>query len=167
MGLRGGEGRIGRVLPQRGVGDHRGRTGGGEGAQGGGRGALSHGSVIAALERENVSVQPGQQVQATTKTGVRQLRQVGVEVDQPRHDHERAQIDDGRGRRLGIPPRPHPHDATISGDLDQPVIEVEGASVGQRRQQARAKGEGGGFGKRRHRRRCYMAETEYPCRFYR
>ena len=48
------------------------------------------GFVEAALEREDVALEPGQQVQPGAEAGVRELRQVGVEVDHAGQEDPRA-----------------------------------------------------------------------------
>ena len=37
--------------------------------------------------------QPGQQVEPGAEAGIRDLRQVGMEVDHPGHDHPRAEVE--------------------------------------------------------------------------
>ena len=84
MRLGGRKGRIGRLLPDCGVGNDRRRARGGEGAPGRRRQDLGDPSVEVALEREDVPVQPGQQVEPAPEAGVGQLGQVRVEIDQAR-----------------------------------------------------------------------------------
>ena len=60
-----------------------------------GASALGRRLVEAALEREDVALEPGQQVEPGAEAGVRELRQVGVEVDQPGQHDQRAEVDHG------------------------------------------------------------------------
>ena len=117
------------------VGDHRRRAGGGERAERGGRLALGHGPVVRALEREDVSVEPGEQVEPAAQPRVRQLRQVRVQVDQAGHEHQRPNVQDRCGRRSagtqGSTRAIRPSASTSS----RPSSDVQLAAIGQRRQE--------------------------------
>jgi hypothetical protein len=86
------------------IGNDRGRSSGGERPKD--RRRLAPGDVRVGprtLGRKRQAVEPGQQVKGKPEPGIRQLWEVGVEVDQPRQDDERAKIDDvsGGGRVRG------------------------------------------------------------------
>ena len=104
-------------LPDGPVGDHGGGAGARERAEGRGRDALGGLFVEVALQREDVALQPVQQVQAGADAGIRQLRQVGVQVDQAGQHDPRPQVDDcrpvsraarGRARSPPVDPRRRP-----------------------------------------------------------
>ena len=105
MRLGGGEGRIGRVRPDRGVGNDRRRAGRGEGPERGRRLALGGGAVVATLEREDVALEPGQQVEPAPEAGIRQLREVRMEVDHAGQDDQRPNVE-GVGSLTGARPGP-------------------------------------------------------------
>ena len=150
MRLGGPERAVHRGREDRAVGEDRRRSGGREGAKRRWR-QLGRGRrvVEAALQREDVALQPRQQVQSRTESGVGQLGQVGVEVDHPGQEHEWPQVDLAGGRRRGRgaagrarpaadAPRPHPGDPPLAVDLDDPVaMEDDGARVSRGQDPAR------------------------------
>ena len=94
MLLGGPEGALHRGLVDRAVGQQGRRPGGRErperrGGEAGGVRLL----VEPALQREDVAVEPGQEIEAGPEARVRQLRQVGVEVDHAGQEHERPEVD--------------------------------------------------------------------------
>ena len=74
--------------------DRRRRPGTGERPEGGRCQAYGGLLVEAAFEGKNVALEPGQEVEPGAQPGVRELRQVRVEVDQPGQDDEWPKIDD-------------------------------------------------------------------------
>ena len=138
--------RLGR--PERGVQagfvdrpvDHgRRRPGGREGAPRRRRDDLGRGDVEAALEREDVSLEPGEEVHPRPEPGVRELRQVGVQVDHAGQDDPRTEVDRG-GKRVRWRPvcRTGIRQAPVRADDQQAVVLVARPAVIERRQQARA-----------------------------
>ena len=80
--------------------DHRGRRARtGEGAPRGRGQPLGCRRIEGALEREDVPLEPRQQVESRPQTGVRELGQVRMEVDHAREQDPRPQVD-GPGRLL-------------------------------------------------------------------
>ena len=156
VGLGGGEGHVRRLGPDRRIGDDRRRPGGGEGAERRGRRPLRRSLAVGSFEREDVSVEPGQEVEAAAETGVRQLRQVGVEVDEAGEDDHRPQVHHPGGRRISAPGL-DAGDAPAGVDLDESVVLVEHAAVPQRREQTRAQGERAVVGRAVMPARSYMA----------
>jgi hypothetical protein len=126
------EGGIHRGLVDSPVGQDRRRSRGGERPERRGRdspGVLGIGPAL--LDREDVALEPGQEVEAGAEPGVRQLRQVGVEVDHARQEDERPQIDRLRvGGRVRLADR---RDSPRRIDLDDAVPDVAGPAVGDRR----------------------------------
>jgi hypothetical protein len=114
------------------------RPGGGEGAPGRRRDDLGRGDVEAALEREDVSLEPGKEIHPRPKPRVRELRQVSMEVDHARQDHPRTEID-GPGKSFRRRPvgRSGIGQAPVCIDDQQAVALVAGPAVIERRQQAR------------------------------
>ena len=55
--------------------------------------ALGGGHVELPLQREDVALEPGQQVEPGADAGVGQLRQVRVQVHQPGHQHPWPEVD--------------------------------------------------------------------------
>ena len=55
--------------------------------------ALGGRGVELALEREDVALEPGQQVEPGADARVRELRQVDVEVDHPGQEEQRPEVD--------------------------------------------------------------------------
>ena len=109
--------------------------------------------VEAALEREDVALQPGQQVEAGTQPGVRELRQVGVEIDHARQEDPWPQVDRRRGVLGPVGGRPGEGDPAGALDDEQPVGLVRRPAVVERRQQPRrgARTAGAAAGPRRDR----------------
>ena len=70
--------------------------GGGHGPERRRRDALGGRRVELALEREDVALEPGQQVEPGPDAGVRELRQVDVEVDHPGQHDERPKVETAR-----------------------------------------------------------------------
>ena len=93
------ERRVEARLVDRAVDQRRRGSGGRECAPGRRREALGGRDVERPLQREDVALEPGQQVEAGAETGVRELRQVGVEVDHPGQDDPRPDVGGGRRRR--------------------------------------------------------------------
>jgi hypothetical protein len=112
------------------IGDDRGGAGGGERAHRERTEPLRGRHVELALERERVSLQPGQQVQSGTEPGVRELGNVRVEIDQAGHDQPRPHIVVGNARRSvglwppGSGPVIDPGDPAQRIDVDGAVREV-------------------------------------------
>ena len=117
--------------------------GGGEGPPGERCQALGLGLVKATLEREDVSLEPGQQVQTGAEPGIGELGQMRVEIDHPRHDDPRTQVDGvleigGHARDVGRGGRsswPGIGDASGCIDDDQPVGLMSGPARIERREQ--------------------------------
>ncbi len=125
---------IGARLVHRAVDERRRGAGGREGAPRGRCEAVGGGLVEAAFEREDVPLEPGEQVQAGTETGVRQLGQVRMQIDHPREQDPRSEVE-GRGRVLGpLPGRPREHDPTGTVHDHQPVRLVARAAIVERGQ---------------------------------
>ena len=83
------------------VDERRRRAGGRERPPGERREPLGLGLVEAALEREDVAVEPGQQVEPGAEPGVRELRQVRVQVDHPGHDDPGTEVERAIERDVG------------------------------------------------------------------
>src|SRR5439155_27248499 len=94
-------------------------------------------SIEIALEREDVALEPGEQVEAGTQAGVRQLWQVEVEVDHAGHDNPRSQVDSVVRRAPG---RNRSYSSAIV-DLHSSIGLVAVAARGKRCQQLSAKRE--------------------------
>ena len=106
-----------------------------------GASSLRGGHIEGTLQREDVALQPGQQVHAGAQAGGRDLRDVDVRVDQARHDHQRAQVDRGLrgpGRIGGGADRA---DAAGLVDLDDAVGLPQRVALWQGAQQARSQRE--------------------------
>ena len=109
-------------------------------------------SSNAPLEREDVALEPGQEVKPGAEPGIRQLRQVGVEVDHARHQHERPEID--LGWRVPDDGRPQvrradPGDPPAGIDIHDSIpVERRGTGVG-RGQDSAAQGKRRPVGQRR------------------
>ena len=143
MGLGGPKGHVRRLGPDRRIGDDRRRPRGGEGAERRGRRPRGRSFAVGTFERKDVPVEPRQEVEAAAETGVRQLRQVRVEVDEARQDDHGPQVHDPGWRRIRAPGF-DTGDAAGRVDLDQSVVFVEHAAVRQRREQTCAQGERAG-----------------------
>ena len=87
-------------LVDRAVHEGRRRAGAGERAPRDRGQRLGGGFVEVALEREDVALEPRQQVQSGAEAGVRDLGQMGVQVDHARQEHPGSKID-GRRRSVG------------------------------------------------------------------
>ncbi len=146
--LGGGEGRIGRVRPDGGVGDDRRRPGRGEGPERGRRLALGGSAVVATLEREDVALEPGQQIEPAPQPRVRQLREVRVEVDHPGHHNQGPDVDDV-GWVPGALPRPGRCDMAGRIDGQEAVGQIQQSAPRQGRQQPRPERERWGMPERR------------------
>ena len=114
------------------------------------------GRIEAALERKDVPIQPGQEVETGTQPGIRELRQVGMEIDHPRQHDPRPKI--GGGGRIGRSLGSRPGEGQAPGRVDQQqaIGFMTGSTGRQRRQQPRAQRERGSSGQmlRGHRGRC-------------
>ena len=110
------ERRIEARLVDRAVDQRRRRAGRRERPPGERREAGRLGLVEAALEREDVALEPGQQVQPGAEAGVGELRQVGVQVDQPGQQHPRPEVEGGVG--LGGPVGGGPGEGQAPGGVD-------------------------------------------------
>jgi hypothetical protein len=128
------------------VGEHGRRPRGRERPEDRGRQAGGDGRIgPRPLGRERQPVEPGQQVEGEAKAGVRQLRQVGVEVDHPGQEDPRPEVERapeclrhrGRRGRNG----PCERDPTVGVDDDGGVGLVERPAAGQRRQHPTAERE--------------------------
>ena len=118
--------------------------------------ALGGRCVELALEREDVALEPGQEVEPGPNAGVGQLRQVDVEVDHAGQEHERSEIHDRSGvadspgaagcRRW---PRPDRGDPPGGIDVDRAVGLVAKATVRKRREHPRPEAERRSLGERR------------------
>ena len=117
--------------------------GGGEGAPGCGRDALGGLDVEPALQREDVALEPRQQVHPGAEPRVRELRQMGVEVDHARQQHPRPQVDRARSRVGPIRRRPGVDDPPACIDLHERIGFVTHATVPERCQQTTAQDEWG------------------------
>ena len=84
-------------LVDRPVHERRGRAGGGDGSPRGRRDPGGRDLVEPPLEREDVALEPGQEVEAGTDAGIGELGQVRMQVDHARHDHPWPKVDDRRG----------------------------------------------------------------------
>ncbi len=91
--LGGGEADVEALLEDRSVEHGGGRAGAGKRAKCGRCEPLGGCRVVRALEREDVALQPAQQIQPGATAGVGQLGQVRVQVDQPGQQQPRPQID--------------------------------------------------------------------------
>ena len=144
-------------LVHRAVDERRGGAGGREGPPGGRCHDVGPGLVEPAFQREDVALQPGQQVQAGSQPGVRQLWQVGVEVDQPGEQHPAGERQRRRGLDRTIRRGAGEGDPPVRVDDQEPVRLVAGPAVGERCQQPGTEGEGRSLGEDRcgrHGRRC-------------
>ena len=126
-------------LVDRAVHERRRRARGSECAPRSGRDPFGGRDVEAALQREDVPLEPGEEVHAGAEPGVGQLRQVRVEVDHAGHEDPRPQVDDlgGRGVLVGGLPvgvRPGERDPPGGIDLDEPVRFEARATRRQRRE---------------------------------
>jgi hypothetical protein len=134
------------------------RPGGGEGTEREWGEPLGRGVVERPLQREDVPLQPCQQVEAGPDARVRQLRQVDVEVDHARQQDERAEVD-GRTPSGGRASSVHASTAAMrpAGSTSSRPSARNASARRQRREHPgaehvrRAIGEGG------HRRRSYRA----------
>ena len=81
--------------------------------------------------------------------GVGELRKVGVEIDHPRHEHPRPQVDGGFGFGGPVPGGPRVGQPAIGVDDDQTVRIVSHATRRKRRQQPRPDRERRSIGKLR------------------
>ena len=127
-----------RRLEHRAIHDGGRRAGRGKGAIRE-RGQPLGGSLVEPLlEREDVAPEPGQEVEAGAHARVRQLRQVDVEVDHARQEHERPEVDDRAGRVPdgGVAPGRHGGDPAGRVHVDPPVRRVSCAARPERRQDA-------------------------------
>ena len=144
-------------LVDRAVDERRGRARGRERPPGGRGHDVGPGCVEPAFQREDVALQPGQQVQAGAQPRVRQLRQVGMEVDHPWEQHQAGECQ-GRGSlRRTIRRGAGEGDPPIRVHDQEPVGLVPRPSVGKRCQQPGTEGEGRSLGEDRcwrHGRRC-------------
>ncbi len=84
------------------------RPGVGEGREGERCEPLGRLGVELPLEREDVRLEPGQQVEPGPETGVRELRQVGMQVDESRQRDERPMVRRPRQHRRTTPRRARP-----------------------------------------------------------
>ena len=80
---------------------HRGGSRAGKRPKREGREVLGGRDVETALQRKHVALEPAQQVEATTETGIRELRQMGVQVDEPGQEQPRPEVHDGIGEARG------------------------------------------------------------------
>ena len=101
-----------------------------------GASSLRRRHVEFALEREDVALEPRQQLRASAQPGVGQLRQVSVEIDQPGHDEPRPQVDHVIGVVLRVERLDAGYQAVL-GDLDKPVGQEARLPRVERRQHAR------------------------------
>ena len=115
--------------------------------QASGREPLGLGLVEAALEREDVALEPGQQVEPGAEAGVRDLGQMGVQVD---HARQERPTGGGRAPRRGASARPSAaageSDATARVDDQQAVGLVARAARVERRQEPGADANGASRG---------------------
>ena len=137
----------GRLVDGR-VDDRGRRPGGGEGPEGGRGQPLGVRLVELALHGEDVALEPGQQVQAGAEARVRELGQVGMEVDHAGQHEHRAQVDERNVRPAGRRGLDRPRtrgtdrdDAAIGPDLDHAVRLVARAAGAEGRQDAGSKDE--------------------------
>ncbi len=93
MRLGGAERGIQTGLVDRSVDQRRGGAGGRERLPGDRGEPLGSRFVEFPLQREDVALQPGQQVQPGAKPGIRELWQVRMQVDQPGQNRPRAEVD--------------------------------------------------------------------------
>ena len=124
-------------LVDRAVDHGRRRPGGRESAPRRRRDDLGRGDVEAALEREDVSLEPGEELHSRPEPGVRQLREVGVQVDHAGQDDPRTDVDRGGKRvpwrarsRTGI------RQPAVRSDDQQAIVLMARPTVIERRQQA-------------------------------
>ena len=122
--------------------DHRGRRArAGEGAPRGRGQPLGRRRIEGTLEREDVALEPRQQVEPGAQAGVRELGQVGVEVDHAGEQDPWPQVD-GRGCLLRASTRGSGEgDPTGAVHDQQPVGLVGRSAVVEGRQQAAAERE--------------------------
>jgi hypothetical protein len=127
---------------------------GGRGARGGERAPGERGEPVGrrlvevALKREHVAIEPGQQVQPGTEPGVGNLGQMRVEVDEPRQDDPRAQIDGGGGRLRSLTRGTHESQAAGLVDQEQAVRLMARAAGRERCEEPGAQRERGSSGQR-------------------
>ena len=126
--------------PQRAVGDDRRGAGPREGAERRRRYELGGWDVEVALQGEDVPLEPGQEVEARSDAGIRQLREVRVKVDEARHDDPWTDVESRTGMRLV--PGPDGREAAASRDLDPRIGLVAKAAGTQRGEESGAEGEG-------------------------
>ncbi len=89
------------------------------------------------LRRKRQPIEPGQQIQREPESRVRELRQVGVRVDEPGHEDPRPDVDGpGQQVRRGGARRSHERERPVAIDRDQPVGLVERPARRERRQDA-------------------------------
>ena len=132
--LGGTECAVHRGLVDGAIGKERGRPGGRERPERRGREAGGvFGIVESALQREDVALEPGQQVEPRPEPGVRQLGQVRVQVDHARQHDQRPQVDH-RHVRGPIGRVADPRDLPRGIDLDQAVRVIGAAARRERRQ---------------------------------
>ena len=115
-------------------------------------------SSNAALEREDVALEPVEQVEPGAQAGVRELRQVDMEVDQPGQQDQRPEVDRRvlGVRRLAATARRR-RDPPGRVHLDPAVGLVARPAGGERRQDARTEDERRPVGKHVcHQTGCYM-----------
>ena len=127
---------VGGVRPDRGVSGE----GGGAGRSHGPihlRRQLVRGSHIEGpLQGEDVALQPGQEIHAGAQAGGRDLWDVDMGVDEPRHDHQGAQIDRGLRHPGRIGGSENRADAAGDVDLDDAVGQPQEVAIWQGAQQA-------------------------------
>ena len=131
--LGGLEGRIQGVLVDGAVEQHGGRAGSGKGTEGRRGEPLRGGTVEGPLEREDVALEPGQQVEPRAAPDIGQLRQMGVQVDHSGHHDPRPDVD-----RLRSVPCAHLADAPVRRDADQGVRLPSVTAAGERGEQTRS-----------------------------
>ncbi len=106
-----------------------------------GRQSLGRGLVEPALEREDIPVQPGQQVQPGAEAGVRQLGQVRVEVHHAGQQDPGPQVDGCGGIVGSLAGGAREGDPPLGIHDQEPVSLVARAPGSQRRQQSGAQRE--------------------------
>jgi len=142
--LGGPERRVHRRLVDDAVAQDRGRAGRGEGPEDRRGEPFRDGRIgPRAFRRERQSFQPIEQGQRVAEAGVRDLREVSVQVDHAREDDPRPEVRD-RGQPIGAGiGRPEDRaDAPRGVDLDDPVGDVPCPPAGEWRDDPRADREG-------------------------